>query len=764
MRRLRLLLLLTALGLPIAIFGQPKFAEKREAIDSSLQLSIVNSQGQAVGICQVTVHPLGNSQSFWFQTDSLSQVRIPHMLPSEIEVVPQNLAYLNQLFTVQIVPAEGVITLTLTNRDERIDPISITGAVNPQAISKTLYSVEVISSKKIAAMGAQSVDAVLQNQSNINITQDAVLGSGVQLQGMSGADVKILIDGVPMIGRLNGNIDLSQIPTHQIDRIEIVEGPMSVIYGSDAIGGLINIISKKPDQPGLRLDAHAYGNSVGWRNFDASGQWRYKNWGISGFAGRQFSYGYDLDPSTRMMDWRPKTKIFSGAQLQYRADKAEHQWKVQHFYEKLTDRSNAESNLTSVGGYTNYYYTERLDFSHNSLIHLGPNCDLNWQNSANFYNRDKVSYWRNLVTGKESLTGPEDQDTTLNRQLNSRAIIGSRGSHRLNWLTGYEANAENLSSHRIKGLSPLYSVAVFASAEWQIRSWWQIRPSARWSLNNQFGRALSSESNWNISPFIPSIQSKWQISPHLTLRGSAAKAFRAPSLKELYFLFVDINHNIHGNTQLQPELSDNYTATIEYRHSFASGLGAVFKTNWFYNNVDNRIELALLDQRYNYYQYINIGKLQTQGLTPQFEYYGANWSTKLSGTWVRSQIQIDTSSQQQGWNSVQAVWNLEYRWPSPDISANVYTKFNGQQRGFYANGNTYSIEQFSMVDVVLAKTLQWQTGKQIIPISVQLGCNNALGVRRIGAVGLLSTPHNTASQNLNISPGRSLFLALKVTL
>jgi outer membrane receptor for ferrienterochelin and colicins len=276
--------------LPLALFGQPKFVEKRLSADSSLLLNVINSQGQPLGVCQVSVHPIGNPQSFWFQTDSLSQVLIPHMLPSEIEVVPQNLAYLNQLFTLEIVPSGRAITLTLTNRDERIDPISITGAVNPQAISKTLYSVEVISSKKIAAMGAQSVDAVLQNQSNINISQDAVLGSGVQLQGMSGADVKILIDGVPMIGRLNGNIDLSQIPTHQIDRIEIVEGPMSVIYGSDAIGGLINIITRKPDQPGLRLDAHSYANSVGWRNFDANGQWKYKNWGLSGFAGRQFSY------------------------------------------------------------------------------------------------------------------------------------------------------------------------------------------------------------------------------------------------------------------------------------------------------------------------------------------------------------------------------------------------------------------------------------------------------------------------------------------
>ena len=67
----------------------------------------------------------------------------------------------------------------------------------------------------------------------------------MSVQGLSGENVKILIDGVPVVGRLNGNVDLSQINLTNIERVEIVEGPLSVNYGTNALAGTINLITKK---------------------------------------------------------------------------------------------------------------------------------------------------------------------------------------------------------------------------------------------------------------------------------------------------------------------------------------------------------------------------------------------------------------------------------------------------------------------------------------------------------------------------------------
>ena len=134
---------------------------------------------------------------------------------------------------------------TLQNEsEETINPVFITGSGSTIKSNASTYQIKVISAKTIAQMGAQNIGEVLQSQSGILINQDPVLGTGINIQGLSGQSVKILVNGVPMVGRMNGNIDLGQITTGQIERIEIIEGPMSVIYGSDAIGGVVNVITK----------------------------------------------------------------------------------------------------------------------------------------------------------------------------------------------------------------------------------------------------------------------------------------------------------------------------------------------------------------------------------------------------------------------------------------------------------------------------------------------------------------------------------------
>ncbi len=79
---------------------------------------------------------------------------------------------------------------------------------------------------------------------NVRLQNDPNLGSFLQMQGLSGQNIKILIDGVPVVGRVSGSIDLNQLPLTEVERVEIVEGPMSVLYGTDALGGVVNLITR----------------------------------------------------------------------------------------------------------------------------------------------------------------------------------------------------------------------------------------------------------------------------------------------------------------------------------------------------------------------------------------------------------------------------------------------------------------------------------------------------------------------------------------
>ena len=136
-------------------------------------------------------------------------------------------------------------TLLLVPKVIEVNEVVITAQYAPNSLEKAVHKIKVIDRKKIELMGAVNLEDVLTNEANVRISQDNVLGSSTSIQGVSGQNVKILIDGVPVIGRLGGNIDLSQINLNDIERIEIIEGPLSVEYGSNALAGTINLITKK---------------------------------------------------------------------------------------------------------------------------------------------------------------------------------------------------------------------------------------------------------------------------------------------------------------------------------------------------------------------------------------------------------------------------------------------------------------------------------------------------------------------------------------
>src|SRR5690606_23632369 len=121
--------------------------------------------------------------------------------------------------------------------------VVITGEVEPQSAKKSVYQVRTIPMERIQAQGSTRLQDVLNTELNIRFDQDLSLGgSNLNMLGLSGQNVKVLIDGVPMIGRqgVENEININQINVSSIERIEIVEGPMSVIYGADALAGVIN--------------------------------------------------------------------------------------------------------------------------------------------------------------------------------------------------------------------------------------------------------------------------------------------------------------------------------------------------------------------------------------------------------------------------------------------------------------------------------------------------------------------------------------------
>ena len=155
--------------------------------------------------------------------------------------------------------------ITLTPSANQLDAVVVTGQFGPQSVRNSVYQIRTISNEQIRLRGATNVQTVLNTELGMRFSNDLTLGTtDVQLMGMSGQNVKILLDGVPMIDRGSTRESLGQIDINIIDRIEIVEGPMSVTYGSDALAGVINIITKKGEEKAnLTLTARVQEETTG---------------------------------------------------------------------------------------------------------------------------------------------------------------------------------------------------------------------------------------------------------------------------------------------------------------------------------------------------------------------------------------------------------------------------------------------------------------------------------------------------------------------
>jgi len=124
-----------------------------------------------------------------------------------------------------------------TSFEERLFELelaTVTGESSGTIKRDAMRSVRTIESKEIVTMGAHSLRDLMRSQLNFEVAQDPILGASMKMNGLGGRSVNVLVDGVPLTGRMSDNIDLSQIALSDVERIEIIDGPMAVEFGTNS--------------------------------------------------------------------------------------------------------------------------------------------------------------------------------------------------------------------------------------------------------------------------------------------------------------------------------------------------------------------------------------------------------------------------------------------------------------------------------------------------------------------------------------------------
>jgi outer membrane receptor for ferrienterochelin and colicins len=638
---------------------------------------------------------------------------------------------------------------------ESINEVVVTAQYAPKRADQSIYKVQVINSMQIERRASPDLTGVLDNELGIRISQDGALGSSMSLQGLSGEHVKFLVDGVPVIGRMNGNIDISQLNLYNVEHIEVIEGPMSVVYGSNALAGAVNLISRDNRGERFMAQANTYLESVGTYNFDGLLKARFDKHTVQVSGGRNFFDGFSPVDTTRTKRWKPKRQIFGDASYSFKTSGTKVRTSFSYFNENLEAKGEP---LEPYGAraFDSYFITSRMtaraDIDKNWSGKRYWNTILSWS----YYDRRKNTYFKDLTNLEKNLTvNPGDHDTTTFQDFLLRSTYSkSNDDVRLNYQAGIDLEHETGEGKRIKdGRQDIGNYAAFLSLQWEPAAGLLLQPGVRAIYNTRYK-----------APLVYSLNLKWDPLEVLTFRVSMARGFRAPSLKELYLYFVDVNHDIRGNEELTSENSYNFNASATvFRENKRRYYSAELKV--FYNIINNVIELVEEDPAEMIWTYVNIDQKRTKGIQFKANYrlYPSLNLQAGAGVTGRYNSFYEVSSNDGGFRySPSATGAVTYSIPKTEVDLNVSYKYTGKLPYLTLAGEDVVegyIEQYHNMDITASRRFFSNN------LFVSLGVKNLFDNKDLKATAGASSGVHTggASGSVPVGWGRTFFLRVSYT-
>jgi outer membrane receptor for ferrienterochelin and colicins len=711
------------------------------------QLFFMDSAGTPL---EVNIHAVPQAGSEIHLVSSKGYALLPS--PGRYHIKAHAMGFLDYSDSVNIVHG-AVVKIIMTAASVSIDDIVVTAQVGAKTTSGSVIPVRVIDRKKLDLMAAQTLKDVLTNETGIRISQDNILGSSISMQGLTGENIKILIDGVPVIGRQNGNIDLSQIDMTNVERIEIAEGPLSIMYGSNALGGVINIITRKNVVAAKRFLLKEYVESIGTSNTALTGSGKIKKMSITGslnhnyFDGWKAGEPFELIPKKHLADtnrfktWKPRQQDMAGLNIGY----AIKSWQLlatgNFFNEQILNRGMPRAPYFE-SAFDDIYRTRRLDYVLEVNHSYTKKSSFNGLVAYNSYRRIKNTYQKDLTSLEQQLTpAAEDQDTTRFHLLNIRTSCIS-SVKKLSYNIGTDINIETAEGRRLMSGSGMISdYALFGVAERTFLDRLTVRAGLRGAYNSKYQ-----------PPLLPSMHMKWYLNPKSILRLSYARGYRAPELKELYFYFVDFNHNILGNPGLKAEESNSINLQYNYvaRHHY---ILYKLEIKGFYNQIHNLITLAQVQGIE--YTYFNIGLYKTAGaqlaVDMTYEHLRINVGMNYIGRYnqLTENYPVEKFSFSPEFKS-----SVSYTIPKYKTQVNLFYKYNGRIPVYVLSNGAISqqyIDHYNWADFSVTRNFNKS-------FTFGAGVKNIFNITDIRSAAT-GTVH-TSGNSMQVGTGRFYFLNL----
>ncbi len=511
-------------------------------------------------------------------------------------------------------------------RSVQMTPMVITATRSEKVLEDVAVPISVITSDIIEREGALRLGDVLANEMGMALFDDH--GLGLQVQGFASDYTLILLDGEPVIGRTAGTLDVGRITLKGLSRLEIVRGPSSSLYGSEALAGVVNLITAQPTE-GVQGSASFRIGSHATSDMSVQMEGGKERFGVRFVVNRYASDGYDLTPSI----YGPTTPSFAD----WTGDLRSRFVLSDRIQVKLGARGaveNQESVFASgTGGLSEDRYHDegrRLEWSiHpeikvqlNDRIHLNTTFYGTSYQTETHHRRQDDGYINHEDEFDQTLAKAEMQvDFLWDAEHLSNfgvGVIGEQIGGSRYGETGNNPNPESTQSY------------AFAQHEWLVSDLLHFNTSVRFDHHSDYTARVTPKFALLIRP-----------SDKIRFRASVGSGFKAPAFRQLYLSFTNpvggysvfgslpmaegimqleaegqIEQSFFDVSRLDPLLAESSIA-LNIGGSIEPFSWLTLQANAFHNNVRDLIETQPVAQKTNgsfVYGYFNLARIYTRGI------------------------------------------------------------------------------------------------------------------------------------------------------
>ncbi len=532
-----------------------------------------------------------------------------------------------------------------------LDEIVVTATKTERTSESLPVSVSIIDEQDIERSAAYRTDDLLRELPGVYVrSYQGILSSSttndVGIRGLTGEDrVLVLRDGIPINDPYGGAVEFNEVDIADIEKIEVVRGPGSALYGSNAMGGVINIVTKKPEE-GIKTSAKiGYGDMNTWlgsaANSGGLGKFGYY---VSGNFLK--SDGYIDVVEEKRKPYHTEKEVerynFSGKLYYNPDDTSGLTLSLAHYEQEDTGRYK-------IPGYEVNYDSDRYGLSYQKD---GDGWNLSGSVYRNEFYGDYTSPYYDSSARTYNAISYISANDQVTHGLNLQGSLNLFGSHALTVGTDYkhgeiDRNDDYKTSTRdIRVEGKQQYMAVFAQDEMELGSRLTVILGARydwWKSFDGYGyddNAEPKETNYSEKSdgaFNPKIGINYRPFDGTTFRGSAGTAFRAPGLSDLYRTYVGATATYRANPELDPEKLVSYELGADQH----IGDRFLIRATAYWTDAEDFVQniyTETVDQM-KYYDKKNVGEVRIRGIELEAEFKAArDWTFFANATFNKTEI------------------------------------------------------------------------------------------------------------------------------